>query len=161
MDRTSPASRVVRAGAGRTQRLGLGLVVLLVTLVVACSSSPAVSPGPTLEVTCAMFEAGGSAAPLARDLAVGNGQTFKVTLCSNPSTGFSWEEPTAEGDHSVELVERNVLQTVGGPPGEAGQEQFTFRATAAGRTVLHFVYSQPWQGGTKGAWRLDLTVIVT
>lgn len=108
-----------------------------------------------------MFESEGSAAPLERDLAVGNGQTFKVALCSNPSTGFSWEEPTAEGDHSVELVEQGVLQTVGGPPGEAGQEWFTFRATAPGTTVLHFVYSQPWEGGTKGAWRLDLTVTVT
>lgn len=108
-----------------------------------------------------MFESDGGAAPLERDLAVGNGLTFKITLCSNPSTGFSWEEPTAEGDRSVELVERGVNQTVGGPPGEAGEEWFTFRATAPGTTVLHFVYSQPWEGGTKGAWRLDLTVVVT
>ena len=139
----------------------LALVVMfLASVIVACSSTIA-TPTTGLEVSCATFEAEGAAAPLERDLAVGNGQTFTVTLCSNPSTGFSWEEPTAEGDRSVESVERSILQTVGGPPGEAGQERFTFRATAPGTTVLHFVYSQPWEGGTKGAWRLDLTVTVT
>jgi predicted secreted protein len=139
----------------------LALVLVALSSVVAACSSTIAPPSAGLAVTCAMFEADGGAAPLERDLAVGTGQTFTVTLCSNPSTGFSWEEPTAEGDHSVELVERSILQTVGGPPGEAGQEQFTFRATAAGTTVLHFVYSQPWDGGTKGAWRHDLTVTVT
>ena len=134
--------------------------VVLAGILAACSSTIA-PPSAGVEVTCAMFEAAGADAPLERDLAVGDDQTFTVTLCSNPSTGFSWEEPTAEGDHSVELVERSILQTVGGPPGEAGQERFTFRATAAGTTVLHFVYSQPWDGGTKGAWRLDLTATVT
>jgi inhibitor of cysteine peptidase len=132
---------------------------MLVSVVVGCSSTTA-PPSVGLEVTCAMFEAAAAAVPLERDLAVGDGQTFKVTLCSNPSTGFAWEESTAEGGHSVELVERGIDQTVGGPPGEAGQEWFTFRATAAGKSVLHFVYSQPWEGGTRDAWRLEVSTTV-
>jgi hypothetical protein len=30
-----------------------------------------------------------------------------------------------------------------------------------GAAVIHFTYSQPWDGGTKGAWRLDLTTTVS
>jgi predicted secreted protein len=134
------------------------LLVVLVGLALAACSAPA-TPGPSLEVDCATFESGGGAV-VARDLEVGVDQTFDITLCSNPSTGFSWESPTGEGDAVAELVERSVLQMVGGPPGEAGRERFGFRTTAVGNGTIHFVYSQPWEGGTKGAWRFDLDLSV-
>jgi hypothetical protein len=31
---------------------------------------------------------------------------------------------------------------------------------SAGAAVIHFIYSQPWEGGTKGAWRFDLALNV-
>lgn len=141
-------------------RVAVLLAAILGAMLVACSSSA--SPGPGLTIDCAAFETEDAAgAPVERDLAAGVNQTVTVTLCANPSTGFSWETPIGEGDAILELVERSVLQTIGGAPGETGEERFTFRTTGAGEAVIHFVYSQPWDGGTKGAWRLDLAMTVT
>ena len=141
-------------------RAAAPLALLLGTVLAACST-PA-TPGPSLTVDCAAFEteeaAGG---PVEREIEAGVNQTMTITLCSNPSTGFSWEDPVGEGDAVVELTERAVHETVGGPPGEAGQELFTFRTVSAGEAVIHYVYSQPWEGGTKGAWRLDVATSVT
>jgi predicted secreted protein len=135
-------------------------LVVLVALAMAACSTPA-TPGPSMEVDCATFDdEGAGGATVKRHLDVGVNQTFDITLCSNPSTGFSWESPTGEGDAVAELVERSVLQTVGGPPGEAGRERFGFRTTAVGNGTIHFVYSQPWEGGTQGAWRFDLDLSV-
>lgn len=137
-------------------------VVILGTILVACSSpvSPA-TPASSVLVECAAFETeGGAGAPVQRAIAASVNQFVIVTLCANPSTGFSWETPIGEGDAVVELVERSVLQTIGGAPGEASEERFTFRTTGAGEAVIHFVYSQPWDGGTKGAWLLDLGATV-
>ncbi len=140
-------------------RAAASLALLLGTILAACSS-PA-TPGPGLTVDCAAFETEGAAGvPVQREIAAGVNQTMTISLCSNPSTGFSWEEPIGEGDAVVELEERSVLQTIGGAPGEAGEERFTFKTVSAGEAVIHFVYSQPWDGGTKGAWRLDLTTTV-
>lgn len=138
---------------------GAALVVLIAATLVACRA-PA-SPGPALTVDCAAFETeGGGGAPVVRKIQAGVDQTFEVTLCSNPSTGFGWEDPVGEGGANVELVERAIHQAIGGPPGAAGEERFTFRTLGPGDLVLHFVYSQPWDGGTKGAWSFDLITTI-
>ena len=137
--------------------LTLGSILVLS----ACAASPPAS-GPTVTIDCSTFESqGANGAPVARDVGVTVGQGFTVILCSNASTGFSWEQPTWVGDASVDLLQRGVQQTVGAAPGAAGTESFEFKATKAGTTVIHFTYSQPWAGGTKGAWRADVTVTVT
>ena len=139
--------------------VAMAAVILAATL--AACSSPA-TPGPSLTVDCSAFETEGAAGgPVEREIEAGVNQTLTITLCSNPSTGFSWEQPVGEGDADIELVERSVLQTIGGTPGEAGQERFTFRTVSPGQAVIHFTYSQPWDGGIKGAWLLDLTTTVT
>jgi predicted secreted protein len=141
--------------------LAFPLVVVIGVLVAACAPAPDVA-GPSLAVDCAAFEVeGANGAAVQRELDVDIGMAFVVTLCSNPSTGFGWEQPMWDGDAGIAFLERSVLQTVGGPPGEAGQERFVFRATDPGRATISFVYSQPWEGGKKGAWRLDVGVTVT
>ena len=143
-------------------RRSMVIGAVLALAVSACSPDGPSEPAVSVVVECIAFETSGAdPAPVVRDLAVEAGQAFDVTICSNPSTGFAWEQPTWEGDATLEFVERSILQSVGGPPGEAGQERFTFKAASAGGATVHFVYSQPWDGGTKGAWLLDLAVTVT
>jgi len=139
-----------------------GWLLVTAALLAACSAA-APSPSPVvLTVDCAAFEtAGPNAAPVERDLAVPVGATIHVRLCSNASTGFAWDDPTWTGDPSVELSAVDSQGPASPLPGAAGQQAFAFKAVAAGTTRIEFVYSQPWPGGTKGAWRLTLTVTVS
>ena len=113
---------------------------------VGCSSEAASPiPAETLTIDCAAFEsAGPGGQPVERDVALSVGQTLVVTLCSNASTGFGWEQPVWSGDESVELVGVADDAPATALPGAAGTQVFTFRGTAAGTTLIEFTYSQPW-----------------
>jgi hypothetical protein len=45
-------------------------------------------------------------------------------------------------------------------PGAAGSQVLTIAADAAGTAVISTSYDQPWEGGDKGAWTLELTIDV-
>lgn len=131
-------------------------LLALIAAVVACGPA-AVSPAVSTAVDCDSFAAEPSGA---RTLTLPAAGPFSVTLCSNASTGFAWEEPTWDGDLVLEYAGRTQDGPVGAV-GAAGTETFAFRATGSGSATIHFTYSQPWAGGTKGAWRLDLSVAST
>ena len=125
------------------------------------SAMPPPSDVVTLELGCQEFEAAGAdEASVTAEVAVPVGHQLDVRLCANPSTGFAWDTPIATGDRTLEALDRGILQQVGGAPGASGLEWFTFRTTSSGSTMLRFTYSQPWDGGTKGAWSVDLAVTV-
>jgi predicted secreted protein len=127
----------------------------------ACAVGGDPVPATVLTVDCATFEErAADDLPVLEAVRIGVGDGLEVHLCANPSTGFSWEEPTWEGAEALELVTRGTAAPVDAAPGAPAQETFTFRAVASGVTTVHFVYSQPWAGGIKGAWRLDLAVTV-
>ena len=95
------------------------------------------------------------------DVAVGD--SFTVTLCSNPSTGFEWE--------SAQISDQTVLQQIDHkfvgpesepppPPGTPGEEIWTFQALKQGTSTISLEYSRPWEGGEKGEWTFNLTVVV-
>jgi predicted secreted protein len=115
-------------------------MLLAATMLAGCATTSMVE-GPTITVECADFEAAPDGVIVRAESAPLNSR-FMVALCSNPSTGFSWEDPTSEGDAGIEPVERTRLETVGGPPGSAGQERFTFDAVGVGSEAIHFAYSQ-------------------
>ena len=157
------AARLSRPGLIRRAGLASCFLATLALGLVGCSSEAASPiPAETLTIDCAAFEsAGPGGQPVERDVALSVGQTLVVTLCSNASTGFAWEQPVWSGDESVELVGVADDAPATALPGAAGTQVFTFRGTAAGTTLIEFTYSQPWAGGMKGTWRLALTVTVS
>ena len=96
-----------------------------------------------------------------KEVEIAKGENLVVTLFSNGTTGFSWDENAQIADtgivqqlkHEMVGAETNVL-------GAAGAEQWTFQAKNAGTTTVHLEYSRPWEGGEKGVWTFDLTVNV-
>ncbi len=125
----------------------------------AASSAPGISPVITID--CAAFEAQPT---VAQDVRVGVGQQIVIKVCSNPSTGFGWQASDVPAT-IVRLVDQSYLEpgSSAGQPGvvgAAGIEALTFEALAAGAGDVHLAYSQPWTGGTKGAWNLTLHVVV-
>ena len=94
---------------------------------------------------------------------VGVGDIVVVTLCSNPSTGFSWSEITQISDQLV--LEQTDYQMIaakaeGDIVGAPGTEEWTFKTLMKGTSTISMEYSQPWQGGEKGAWTFTLVVVV-
>ena len=82
--------------------------------------------------------------------------------CSSPTTGFWWSElaeisnqtVSKQTDHRYEPAEEKNI--VGG----AGQEVWTFETLKEGITTVSMEYSRPWEGGEKGEWTFNLTVVV-
>lgn len=92
---------------------------------------------------------------------VQKGETFKIELDANPSTGYLWDVQLKAGKAS--LVSQNY--TPDAPAGSmviggGGVESFVFKAEEAGKVELVAEYSRPWEKGTKPAvtQRFDVTV---
>jgi predicted secreted protein len=109
-------------------------------------------------VTCDEFAAanGGS---VTRSLIFRSSDLVRFTLCTNVSTGFAWQKPTFN-TASLRLISDRALPPSNPRPGAAGSETWTFRVLGRGTNTISLVYSQPWAGGKKAAWRFSLTVVV-
>jgi predicted secreted protein len=73
------------------------------------------------------------------------GEEFKISLKSNPSTGYSWSLAASLPNWLLQVDKTYVadnLAMIGG----SGTEIWTFQATAAGSTTLTFQYERPWEG---------------
>lgn len=131
--------------------------LLCASALAACSAAQAAEP---LGATCDQFLA---TTTVEQSSVVSAGSDLKVILCSNPSTGFSWEDPQLADTGVLKLVDRSY-QAPGDATmeivGAAGGEVLTLHAVAAGTTTMTISYGQPWAGGTKGEWTYHLSITV-
>lgn len=138
-------------------RCRLLLVVALAGVLLLAVACKAGAPQRAIRVPCDELE---KEKKISRTLEVQAGGSFTVSLCSNPTTGFSWEE-AAIGDASVLGQTGRKTETPQSQAlGAAGQEVWTFKALKPGKTTVSIAYSRPWQGGEKGVWTFDLSVTV-
>ena len=134
------------------------MVIALSLFLAACSSTEPAS----LAVSCDKFL---EAKHITQEIDVSAGDTFSVTLCSNPTTGFQWA-------HFAQISDRSVLEQTSHQfslpesgnqppaPGTPGQEIWTFSALKKGTSIVSMEYSQPWLDGNKGEWTFVLNVTV-
>ena len=152
-------------------RLILVCVVVAISIgLLSCSpSTPAAPSQVSVEVTCDDFAANQH---VSKEVTVANGGSITVNLCSNPTTGFKWDSPQIADLTVLEQTDHQVMpaESSGGPtsppggppppPGEPGEEEWTFKALKDGQTTVSIEYSRPWEGGEKGTWTFELTVVV-
>jgi len=132
---------------------------LLAGCAAATAGQPS-APRDAVTIDCDELAAAASGSGVVeRSVDAAVGESIRVTLCSNPSTGFSWEQPALPASSAVEVVEHGVVAPSGALVGAAGSETFTLRAAAAGTTEIQLAYSQPWAGGTKDAWTVRLVIV--
>jgi len=95
-------------------------------------------------------------------VAAAAGDSFTVTLCSNATTGFKWSESAKISDPAVvqQIGHEFVSPKAKGVVGAAGKEVWTFKALKKGTSTISLEYSRPWEGGEKGEWTFNLTVVV-
>jgi inhibitor of cysteine peptidase len=115
--------------------------------------------GTSISVSCDDFSSQPNAS---KQLTVGAGDTFTVTLCSNATTGFQWSESAQISDPTViqQLSHETVAPENTGLVGAPGTEVWTFKALKKGTSTINIEYSRPWEGGEKGTWTFNLTVTV-
>ena len=89
------------------------------------------------------------------------GAVLALRLCRTAGSGFVWEDPRV-GDAAVVSSTGRAFETPSTVrPGAAGLEVLTFEARGSGATSIVLDYSQPWQGGQKGVWRVTVDVRVS
>ncbi|MQY55866.1 MAG: hypothetical protein GH152_01340 [Dehalococcoidia bacterium] len=142
-------------------KLTLVLIITAIsTLLFACSPA---SKQVSVEVSCDDFiKLPPEERAISKEIEVPVDSSFTVTLCSNPSTGFQWSETAQISDQTVlQLVDHKfVPPEKTGVEGAPGQETWTFKALEKGTSVISMEYSRPWEGGEKGTWTFNLTVVV-
>jgi inhibitor of cysteine peptidase len=97
-----------------------------------------------------------------REVALQVGQTLKVSLSENASTGHQWSIP-AELKSKLTPVLREREETVeapDGPPGRPGVRNLYFEAVAAGTADLEIHYRRPWERNAPPARKFKLRVLV-
>jgi inhibitor of cysteine peptidase len=125
------------------------MCAMLTVLVCLCACSPAPT-GVSVDVSCDEFQ---QSQHISREVEVPAGDSLKVTLCANPTTGFEWEEAVISDATVLEQVSREFVgpdSEPPPPPGTPGQEVWTFKALKGGVNTISVDYSRPWEGGEGG-----------
>lgn len=87
------------------------------------------------------------------------GDLFRITIDSNPTTGYVWK-PTYDAD-SLSFVTSTYIAPTSTAYGVAGTEQFDFRALkATTSTDIIFDYVRPWETGVAPAERRTFRITI-
>lgn len=142
------------------RKRNLALVFLLLAVLWGLLGCQPAAQAAEVDVSCDEFMAGQTPASISREITVPAGTSFKVALCSNQSTGYSWDDAQISDGSVLEESSHVYLTPKQNLAGAAGQEVWTFKALAKGTSTVSITYSQPWEGGDKAAWTFTLAVTV-
>jgi len=145
----------------KTRLIAGALMLTALPLAAACSPASAepADKDASIEVSADEFA---NTNNIVREVVVAEGGTLTVSLGSNPSTGFTWDEGAHIADPALLRQTASALVPAEGQGlvGAPGTQVWTFEALAQGTTTVSLQYSRPWEGGEKGVWTFDLTVTV-
>jgi inhibitor of cysteine peptidase len=78
-------------------------------------------------------------------LVLAKGQVVKITVASNPTTGFRWMLATQPDPKVVKLLSQNYKPSEPKRMGSGGTETWAFQAVGPGRVKINLVYLRPWE----------------
>ncbi len=78
------------------------------------------------------------------------GDSFEVALGSNPSTGYSWEISSIDGN-MLEMSAEDFIPSPIPMVGSSGSQVFTLKALEKGTTEIIFIYKRPWDDDSVSA----------
>lgn len=96
-------------------------------------------------VLAALAGASVSKSPPMQTLVLEKGQVFKITVASNPTTGFRWMLATQPDPKVVKLLSQHYKSSAPQRMGAGGTEEWTFQAMGPGRVRINLVYLRPWE----------------
>ena len=129
---------------------------------VGCSggNSTRAAPAPQVKTISVSYDELLNQKRITRAVTLGTGDTLRISLASNASTGYQWAPQVQISDGRVLTQAGHETATADGPPGAPGAEVWTLRAAAPGATTVTTSYGQPWPGGAKAAWTFTAEVTV-
>jgi len=79
------------------------------------------------------------------ELSIKKGDSFRIELESNPTTGYMWYEK-----HDSQMISLIKSEFISSSPekkivGNPGKQIFVFKAVEKGETVIEFVYKREWE----------------
>jgi inhibitor of cysteine peptidase len=89
------------------------------------------------------------------------GQEFKITLQSNPTTGYLWRFAKPPDEKFLKLVSTKYQAPESKLVGAGGSEVWTFKALAEGKTTLELNYQRPWEKSIPPAQSTNFVVVIT
>jgi inhibitor of cysteine peptidase len=95
-----------------------------------------------------------------KPITVNVGQEFKITLQYNASTGYQWQFGQPPDEKFLKLMGTEYKKADSKLVGAGGDEVWTFKALAEGKTTIELTYIRPWEKGTKPARSTNFVVVV-
>jgi inhibitor of cysteine peptidase len=137
--------------------IAVSIMLVMVTLSLGCAANS--DGGKVTSVTCDEMQ---GQANITRNENISVGGTITVNLCSNRTTGFTWEgsEKNTNPDIVAQSNYKWVSPEESGRVGVAGKEVWTFKGLKPGSSAISMEYSQPWPGGMKAVSTFTLNVTV-
>ena len=134
------------------------LAILLLLLLSAACSKP--SKGPLLLIW--NYESFDSQPHISQQITKAAGNTFTVWLGIHREENFQWSEPAQISDQTVvrQIEDDFAIMKKVRLTKLDSDHVWTFKALKKGTSTITLEYSQPWEGGEKGKWTYNLTVVV-
>lgn len=112
----------------------------------------------TLQISCDDFRVTNH---ITKSVKIAKHGRLEVTLCSNPSTGYSWSDSARVRDHTIAWqTSHTSLSSSSGAMGAPGQERWTFQGLREGTTNISFEYSRSGGVGATGNWTFEVKLTV-
>ncbi len=116
----------------------------------------------SVQASCDDFTKSQPPAVISKELQVPAGSSFAVNLCSNPSTSFKWSEMAQISDQTaVPPKSHHFLPLEKAVTGATGQEVSVFEVLKKVNSTVSLEYGWQREGGAKGTWKFNLTVVVS
>jgi inhibitor of cysteine peptidase len=139
-------------------KLKIIITSILIPTLILLGGCAIASSAAKVEISCDQFQ---DSHHSRNEIELGVGDTVTIDLCSNPTTGFQWEENPDISDSTIlEQASHEFIPPGTDVPGQAGREVWVFKTLKKGVSTVSFEYSRPWEGGEKGEWTYTLTITV-
>ena len=139
----------------------MAVLVVAMSSIMGCTGKASPPPAPRVTTVEVSYTDLLNQKRVHRDIDVAAGQTLRVLLGTNASTGYRWAEDTTISDTAVLAQTGHVaIASPNSGPGSAGTEMWTFSAVNPGSATITTTYGQPWPGGEKDAWTFTAAVTV-
>lgn len=90
-----------------------------------------------------------------KTITVNSGDTFKVRLDENPTTGYSWNMTV---DNGLQIVSDRYVPNSTQLLGSGGYHEWTIKAVSNGTYKVSGIYKRPWEPVSGSEQRFTLTV---